>query len=174
MDTNSIQTEVAPTRAQYIQTHGTDSCIKQLKADMQERTARASWAALWTSSVQTYVERHVGEYLDDKVAESSTLFITDRNGHCVVTAGHNGVTTQFEVISRTVSDGSLDVVIDTETLKVALEAESAVADVLAELTLTGKVKVHIAGGPAITRAYARYMLEFQPVNVRDLPWLITR
>lgn len=169
MDTNSVQKGLAPTRAQYIG-NGNDSCYKQLKSDLKERTARASRAALWTSSMQAYVETHLGEYLDEKVAGSSTLFITDRAGTCVVTAD----TMQFEITGRNTADGSLDVVVDTELLKAALEAEPVVADVLSELTLTGKVRVNVAARSAITRAYARYLLEFKPLDIRDLSWMLDK
>lgn len=174
MSNITSNTAEAPTRAQYINIHGSDSCFKQLKNDLKNRTQRASRVALWTTATQSYVESHVGEYIDEKLAESSTLFITDVGGHCVVTAGYNGDTVRVEVVGRNSADGSFDVVIDAEVLKSALEAEPVVADVLAELALTGKVKVNVAGRSALTHAYRRYMLEFQPVDVRDLSWLITR
>lgn len=172
MDTNSTISNdgLAPTRAQYISIHGSDSCYKQLKSDLKERTTRAFRAALWTTATRSYIESHVGEYIDEKIAESGTLFITDLDGHCVVTAN----TMQFEIAGRNAADGSLDVLIGVDVLKEALEAEPVLADVLAELALTGKVKVNVAARPAITQAYARYIIEFKPVDIRDMSWILNR
>lgn len=176
MDTNSTISNdgLAPTRAQYIQIHGSDSCIKRLKADLQERTDKAVRAALWSDYQKTYIERTVGEYLDDMLTEASSLFVTDKNGHCVVTAGYNGVTTQFEIIARNEVDCSLDVVIDVDTLKKALCKDPVVVDALSELALAGKVKVNVAGLSALTLAYRRYILEFQPIDIRDMSWMLNK